>query len=74
MIISMYLYYVLLLFSSLTFRGYHRCGVTMLNGPIDNTPSSESPTILVSAAHCNYVCKVIFCLIKVFLSPTVHSK
>jgi len=31
------------------FRGRHRCGVTLLSGPPD--------PILVSAAHCNYVCK-----------------
>eukprot|EP00090_Calanus_glacialis_P006443 TRINITY_DN15014_c0_g1_i2.p1 TRINITY_DN15014_c0_g1~~TRINITY_DN15014_c0_g1_i2.p1 ORF type:complete len:509 (-),score=78.22 TRINITY_DN15014_c0_g1_i2:81-1556(-) len=31
------------------FRGRYRCGVTLLSGPPD--------PILVSAAHCNYVCK-----------------
>ena len=32
-------------------RSFHKCGVTMLSGP-------PGPTILVSAAHCNYICKV----------------
>jgi hypothetical protein len=32
------------------FRGIHRCGVTLLSGP-------PRPTIFVSAAHCNYLCK-----------------
>ena len=32
------------------YRGVHRCGVTLLSGP-------PKPTIFVSAAHCNYVCK-----------------
>jgi hypothetical protein len=32
------------------YRGFHRCGVTLLSGP-------PKPTILVSAAHCNYLCK-----------------
>jgi len=36
------------------FRGRHRCGVTLLSGP---TEDSNDPTILVSAAHCNYICK-----------------
>ncbi len=33
-------------------RSFHKCGVTLLSGP-------PSKTILVSAAHCNYICKVI---------------
>jgi len=37
------------------YRGYHICGVTMLSAPKEDDPNS--PTILVSAAHCNYVCK-----------------
>ena len=32
------------------YRGVHRCGVTLLSGP-------PQPTIFVSAAHCNYICK-----------------
>ena len=32
------------------FRGYHRCGVTLLSAP-------PKKTIFVSAAHCNYICK-----------------
>jgi hypothetical protein len=32
------------------YRGVHRCGVTLLSAP-------PKPTIFVSAAHCNYVCK-----------------
>ena len=32
------------------FSGVHRCGVTLLSAP-------PHPTIFVSAAHCNYVCK-----------------
>jgi hypothetical protein len=32
------------------YHGQHRCGVTMLSGP-------PKPTIFVSAAHCNYLCK-----------------
>jgi hypothetical protein len=32
------------------YRGLHRCGVTLLSGP-------PRPTIFVSAAHCNYLCK-----------------
>ena len=32
------------------YRGRHRCGVTLLSGPPDRT-------ILVTAAHCNYICK-----------------
>jgi hypothetical protein len=32
------------------YRGVHRCGVTLLSGP-------PRPTIFVSAAHCNYLCK-----------------
>jgi hypothetical protein len=32
------------------YRGVHRCGVTMLSAP-------PRPTIFVSAAHCNYICK-----------------
>ena len=32
------------------YNGIHRCGVTLLSGP-------PKPTIFVSAAHCNYVCK-----------------
>jgi len=32
------------------YTGIHRCGVTLLSGP-------PNPTIFVSAAHCNYVCK-----------------
>ena len=32
------------------YRGVHRCGVTMLSGP-------PKPTIFVSAAHCNHICK-----------------
>jgi hypothetical protein len=32
------------------FTGVHRCGVTLISGP-------PGPTIFVSAAHCNYLCK-----------------
>jgi len=32
------------------FRSFHKCGVTLLSGP-------PNPTVLVSSAHCNYVCK-----------------
>jgi hypothetical protein len=32
------------------FTGVHRCGVTLISGP-------PKPTIFVSAAHCNYLCK-----------------
>lgn len=32
------------------FRGSHKCGVTLLSGP-------PKATILVGAAHCNYVCR-----------------
>ena len=32
------------------YRGAHRCGVTLLSAP-------PKPTIFVSAAHCNYLCK-----------------
>ena len=32
------------------FRGVHRCGVTLLSVP-------PKTTVLVSAAHCNYICK-----------------
>ena len=32
------------------FRGQHRCGATLLSGP-------PSKTIIVSAAHCNILCK-----------------
>ena len=32
------------------FYGNHRCGVTLLSAP-------PKPTILVSAAHCNFICK-----------------
>jgi len=32
------------------FRGFHRCGVTLLSGP-------PRRTILVSAAHCSFICK-----------------
>ena len=32
------------------YRGVHKCGVTLLSGP-------PKPTIFVSAAHCNYLCK-----------------
>ena len=32
------------------YRGYHRCGVTLLSAP-------PRPTIFVSSAHCNYLCK-----------------
>ena len=32
------------------YRGVHRCGVTLLSGP-------PRPSIFVSAAHCNYLCK-----------------
>jgi len=31
-------------------RSFHKCGVTLLSGP-------PNPTVLVSSAHCNYVCK-----------------
>ena len=34
------------------FRGYHRCGVTLLSAP-------PKKTILVAAAHCNFLCKDI---------------
>ena len=46
-------------FVEIFFIGYHKCGVTLINGPnvMDNM-RYHSPTILVSAAHCNYVCKV----------------
>ena len=44
------------------FRGRHRCGVTLLHGPSSELVANErvcndAPTILVSAAHCNFVCK-----------------
>ena len=32
------------------FYGEHRCGVTLLSAP-------PRPTVLVSAAHCNSICK-----------------
>lgn len=32
------------------FRGYHRCGITLLSVP-------PNPTILVTAAHCTFICK-----------------
>ena len=32
------------------YRGFHRCGVTLLSAP-------PKPTIFVSSAHCNYLCK-----------------
>lgn len=32
------------------YAGAHRCGVTLISGP-------PQPTIFVSAAHCNYLCK-----------------
>ena len=32
------------------YRGFHRCGVTLLSGP-------PRTTIFVSAAHCNFLCK-----------------
>ena len=37
------------------FRGRHRCGVTLLSGPTEESPSD--PFVLVGAAHCNYICK-----------------
>ena len=37
------------------FRGRHRCGVTLLSGPTEQSPSD--PFVLVGAAHCNYMCK-----------------
>merc|ERR1719232_2525710 len=37
------------------FRGRHRCGVTMLSGPTEDSP--DDPFVLVSAAHCNFICK-----------------
>ena len=37
------------------FRGRHRCGVTLLSGPTEQSPSD--PFVLVGAAHCNYICK-----------------
>jgi len=37
------------------FRGRHRCGVTLLSGPTQSSPND--PFVLVSAAHCNYICK-----------------
>jgi len=36
------------------FRGRHRCGVTLLSGPTEDLQHS---TVLVGAAHCNYICK-----------------
>ena len=32
------------------YNGRHRCGATLLSGP-------PKKTVLVSAAHCNYICK-----------------
>ena len=32
------------------FYGAHHCGVTLLSAP-------PNPTVLVSATHCNYICK-----------------
>ena len=37
------------------FRGRHRCGVTLLSGPTEESPAD--PFVLVGAAHCNYICK-----------------
>ena len=37
------------------FRGRHRCGLTLLSGPTDQT--AEDPWVIVGAAHCNYICK-----------------
>ena len=37
------------------FRGRHRCGVTLLSGPTEQSPSD--PWVLVGTAHCNYICK-----------------
>ena len=35
------------------FRGRHKCGVTLLSGPTEKSPSD--PFVLVGAAHCNYI-------------------
>ena len=32
------------------YNGRHRCGATLLSGP-------PKKTVLVSAAHCNFICK-----------------
>ena len=37
------------------YRGRHRCGVTLLSGPTEESPTD--PFVLVGAAHCNYICK-----------------
>ena len=37
------------------FRGRHRCGVTLLSGPTEDSP--DDPFVLVGTAHCNYICK-----------------
>ena len=37
------------------FRGRHRCGLTLLSGPTEDSPSH--PWVIVGAAHCNYICK-----------------
>merc|ERR1711874_828498 len=37
------------------FRGRHKCGVTLLSGPTED--SREDPFVLVGAAHCNFICK-----------------
>ena len=37
------------------FRGRHRCGVTLLSGPTEESPAD--PFVLVGTAHCNYICK-----------------
>ena len=37
------------------YRGRHRCGVTLLSGPTEESPAD--PFVLVGAAHCNYICK-----------------
>ena len=42
--------FVLILCVFRGFRGVHRCGVTLLSVP-------PKTTVLVSAAHCNYICK-----------------
>ena len=38
------------------FRGRHRCGATLLYGNL-TCNERKTPIILVSAAHCNYICK-----------------
>ena len=40
------------------FRGRHRCGLTLLSGPTEDSPSD--PWVIVGAAHCNYICKERF--------------